>query len=124
MKDTERRVRTVHIPQNQVLDWFDNAVKDWPEWISIPVYEGLPSDCQVHSVHFDFMTRCFVFLVQHDSFDPVPDGYCVPQHTDSMKLKYRTFATPRIDAPDNEGPTIIDDTEVHDDDGRYEIGCV
>lgn len=108
MKDTERRVRTVRIPQNRVLDWFENAVKGWPERVSLPVYSGIPADAQVHSVHFDFMSRCFVFLVQHDSFDPVPDGEYVPPHTDPLTLEYRTFAIPRLDAPDNEGPTIID----------------
>lgn len=87
----ERRLKTVRIPQSQVLEWFQCAVHGWPKSVALPIYTGLPDGCEVWSVHHDYMTRCFVFTVQHDSFDLVPDGEYIPAFTDDLRIEYGTI---------------------------------
>lgn len=103
--DIENRVRLVRIPQQQVLDWFANAVEGWPSQIQLPVSLGLPKGAKVVSVHHEYMNRCFLFEVFHESFSPVPEGEMIPHFVDPMKMEYRSIPVP----DDLLKPTIIED---------------
>lgn len=100
MEDLDRRVRLVRVPQQQVLDWFTNAVEGWPETVNLPVSMGLPKGAKVGSVHHDFMSRCFIFTVFHESFDAVPEGEMIPYHNNPLWMEWKTIINPEVKPPD------------------------
>jgi hypothetical protein len=76
----ERRLRLVSIDQNDVFDWFAYAARrDWPHFIRLPDFDGLPPGSTLVSVHSNDLNRSFDFYVAHESFSPA--ARCAPVPT-------------------------------------------
>ncbi len=69
----ERRIRVYRLPEDAVLDLFHRQGSKWPDLIQIPVL-GLPPGAKVLRVVHEWDNLSFSFLVEHESFDSVPEG--------------------------------------------------
>jgi hypothetical protein len=76
--DLGRRVRLVAVPADHVLDWFASAAAGYPRYVTLPLFRGLPDGARVQRVRENFYTKQFEFVVEHASFDPVPEGVAPP----------------------------------------------
>jgi len=76
--DHERRVRVYHVPESDVWELFQGRGQRLPEFLQMPVMDGVPPDCCIEQVHYDPYRRAFAFFLSHPSFDPVPEGDTAP----------------------------------------------
>ena len=58
------------------------------EYLSVLNFPELPQGCTLLGVEFEFARHAFVFMVEHDSFDPVPDGE-IPPMLEGWRLDYK-----------------------------------
>jgi len=79
-----KRVRVVRIPHWRMLQML-TPPHESTECVSLQIVE-LPEGVYVRSVHNDFLTGCFVFIIQHPSFDVVEDGTQPPIHPVNHKV--------------------------------------
>ncbi len=68
----ERRVRVYRLHEDIVLDLLHRQGAKWPDVIQIPVLD-LPPGAKVLRVLHEWDNLSFSFLVEHESFDPVPE---------------------------------------------------
>lgn len=75
-KQDERRFRSLCIPEMTIIDIVRPRPKDRLriDWSA----SGLPEDVRIHHVWHDPQRAGFVFILEHESFDPVPPGDCIP----------------------------------------------
>jgi hypothetical protein len=86
----DRRVRRIGIPEEWLLDAFVRQGERLPRCVTVPRIT-LPDGCRiVGGPHHDMYSRRFVFVIQHDSFTPVPDGECVPVVEEGLAWSYAT----------------------------------
>lgn len=99
---TSRRLKVVSVPTHQVLDLFAFAVQGYPPTVHLPIIDGLPDGTRVGAVNFDFHTNSFLFLVENDAFDEVPEGERIPQFNNSWKVRFIT-----VGGADGDSPAIV-----------------
>jgi hypothetical protein len=94
LKKRDGRIRIIPIGERDVLDWFVSGVKDWKHvrHMSVPVFNNLPGDLSVESVHHDPMRRCFNFIVHSMAFEPMLDGDEIPFFNPLVNQEYRALA--------------------------------
>jgi hypothetical protein len=85
---TDRRLKVVRIPANQVLDWFTFAVRGYPDNVALLELGGLPDGVRVLSVQTNWYARTVDFLVAHESFDEVLEGMEPPEYPDRLGTSY------------------------------------
>lgn len=75
MKEKTRKLKLFRIDPETVL-----AMLNWSDYssIALPINNGLPEGATVHDVHYAFDRRCFVAIVEHESFKPVDIGVQLP----------------------------------------------
>lgn len=107
--DLDRRVRLYHIGERNVFDLITGMAAGMPEFVNVPRFD-LPTGAKiVGSPYHDFYSRSFVFVVQHPSFDPVPEGYVIPRDDKpAMYEVVRLAAAPReLTAHDPDSPVVV-----------------
>jgi hypothetical protein len=66
--------------------------------LAIPYTHGLPRDAQIVSLYYVFERNQLQFMAAHPSFDPVPDGMTVPDHTHDLKIMSLKIKTDELNA--------------------------
>lgn len=75
---TSRRRQLLRLSPEAVLRGVFGWGQGLPMVLCIPRLEGIPAGVKVLDVGYDPMARSFTFLLEHDSFDEVPDGAYAP----------------------------------------------
>lgn len=94
----ERRERIIWIADRLMVDIFD-----WrrPGYLRLPVLGNLPAGYEVVYAWHDPERKAVAFVLYHDSFDPVPEGYPTPALTNWDTVTVEMAAVPFTqDAPD------------------------
>lgn len=60
--------------------------------LTLPVFEGLPDDAEIRGVHYDWERGGFAVMLEHPSFQVVPDG-CPAPRLEAKATEFRTVAT-------------------------------
>ena len=71
----ERRYKILWIPCRDLIDLWRRS---FSEFLSLPVLDGVPQDCEVICVHESWERRVIGFMLYHPSFEVVPEGLEVP----------------------------------------------
>ena len=53
-------------------------LSDWrnSDFIEGYSFEALPKGHKINQVYYDYERRCFMFVIEHESFEIVPLGFC------------------------------------------------
>lgn len=81
----ERRTRIYTLAYDQVLRLAKGASHETSTHVAVPVMD-LPDGAKVLQVYIDHLYGGFGFVVEHESFDPVPDGVESPHAHGEMKV--------------------------------------
>lgn len=73
-----RRVKVLYISHRRTLTLFTQHQKG-VSYVNVPQPLGLPEGYKVRSVFPDYTRDAFGFIIEHPSFDEVPDGVCAPE---------------------------------------------
>lgn len=84
-----RRLKYIAITPDIIVDILYNHSKYLDGRVIIPIIEGLPENCQVIGVDYDFLIQAFRLVLQHESFEEVPDGEIIPK-LGSIGLEFRS----------------------------------
>lgn len=76
------------------------------QFIAVPVFQNVPSDCEVVNVSYDWSRRAFLFRLAHPTFDPVPNGAETPVIY-NLEMSYIRLK-PEPKQPGDEGHTYYD----------------
>lgn len=74
----ERRLKMVVVPENTVWFLFRHQALDM-QTLTVPVFKNVPADARVAYVHHVWERHAFAFVLEHPSFEPVPQGLQVPE---------------------------------------------
>jgi hypothetical protein len=85
----ERREVAVCISENRILDILGFIRRPPSGYIGIPDFPELPEGSRVRAVYHDFWSRCFVVLVEHQSFEIVPEGMRCPEWPGPLAMTMR-----------------------------------
>jgi hypothetical protein len=88
----ERRQRILRLDTNTILAFLRERAPGSDDGLSL-TYVELPEGTRVVAVYYNHIRACFEFVLEHDSFDAVPEGESAPRHP----LKQRCV---RLRAPD------------------------
>lgn len=69
------RRKIVYVPHRFVLGYLNRPSGCF---LNLPRPLGLPSDVRVLSVHTEHLYNSFAFVVEHPSFDDVPEAVMLP----------------------------------------------
>jgi hypothetical protein len=78
------RAKMIHVPASFFLSLMnvDVFIEEHSSLDNLNIlqlrFEGLPQDCRIHDVHWNYNTRCWGIIVTHESFDIVRDGHLIP----------------------------------------------
>lgn len=91
-----RRVRVFWIPERHMIPLLRMHDR-LPEYVAYPVLSPLPDGAEIIHCWLEHRRGAFAFMVQHESFDEVPEGQAAPDGEPvSMSLKsYRVIDTDR-----------------------------
>lgn len=95
-----KRVRVVRIPHGTLLNML-KPPHESHSFVQLQIVE-LPEGARVLSVHNDFMRGCFVFIVQHQSFDVVDEALQPPIHPTRRRvfeLKKKKVVVDEVEKP-------------------------
>ncbi len=76
MMNEPRRWKMYYISANDILEVFRPQVFDF---MNFPQIDGLPDGAVVRRVHFCYERDAFGLAVEHESFDLVELGCCLPE---------------------------------------------
>lgn len=82
-KDLLKRVKILSIPYIEVLE----SIVSFHEIESVIEHGELPRGYLVTSVHYNYPTQTFNFLIIHESFDIVEAGAVIPHYDDVLKVQ-------------------------------------
>lgn len=68
------RLKIICLPPALLLQMLTSPPSCWM------TAEGIPADVRVLDCGYSFERRAFYLVVQHPSFDPVPEGEIIPSH--------------------------------------------
>lgn len=91
MKDVaSRRVMYITLTAETIL----NLLGDWVrhDCFKLPSLEGIPEGCRFISVHWDWLSRTFCVMLEHESFEEVPEGALIPVMPSSAEFTFTTQA--------------------------------
>ena len=71
------RIRLFYVPEDYILFLFSNGMLK-AQCVNVPAAMNLPATAIVKRTWLDEQRRSFGFLVEDESFDPVPQGSEVP----------------------------------------------
>jgi hypothetical protein len=80
----QRRLKQFILPQRQLMDLLSWRIMGTGE-LRMPQIIGVPQDARIVGVDWLISHLGFAVIIQHNSFDPVPDGHCIP--TDVLPLE-------------------------------------
>jgi hypothetical protein len=103
-----RRLKAVLISEEVLIQCFlTQGDGDWTNKLICP---ELPDDVRVHSVYYDNMYMSFRIILEHESFDEVPEHMHVPvldlKFQAVKMLRYRSFDMPHFHHPDTQTQSI------------------
>jgi hypothetical protein len=84
--DRHRRRAIIAISSEMMLYRLMAMTNDYPQWISLPKFEGIPKDIEVRGVQYSIDREAFLFSVTHPSFEVVPDGMPSPVLNDCIQM--------------------------------------
>lgn len=92
IRPTDHRLRLVYVPEREVLDLYANTAIHWSDrsQLLLPMFNGLPKDVSVLSVHHDFRSKCFHFTIHSATFSEVDDGAEIPIWEGMAAITYET----------------------------------
>lgn len=76
----ERREVIVRIGEERILDMIGLGKRAPHGYFYVPIFDSLPEGYTVRGVWSDPLSRCFMFAVEHPSFEPVPEGMPSPEY--------------------------------------------
>ena len=91
---TYRRVRAVRIGASHVLQSLFLSTSRLPDYLLVCLIPGIPEGAIVRSVHNDPYSMCFVFIIEHPSFEPVLEGDVAPFHPPGDRPMFEWQAVP------------------------------
>jgi len=83
----ERRQKILIFDANELVDLFNFWVTP-PHFFKVPLLDELPEGTKVVSVHADWCRRTIELMIEHPSFDVVPDC-CLPPVMPNMGTKFK-----------------------------------
>lgn len=84
-----RNLRIVYMPWQHLETLLDKPIAH--DVLQVAVRDGVPEGTRVLGVHTFPERMSFGILLEHPTFDPVPDGQMIPEHDDRMTLAMRGF---------------------------------
>ena len=73
------------IASAEILLEFCTQGHKWGDGEILECIEGVPGDCKIIDIYGDaFLPRCIVLVLEHESFDPVPEGVQPPTFSPTM----------------------------------------
>lgn len=75
--EMSRRLAAVSVPEHLVLELILTQGSNLPQYVNIPMLQ-VPEGSKLHSVRHEYMSRSFLFLVEHESFSEVKPGDQIP----------------------------------------------
>lgn len=87
----ERRFKILRIDSRLLVEIFNWWI-DPPHWLSLPITDQLPADCQVVSINSNWPRHCIEAIIASDQFEPCPDGDMPPEVPDMLtEFRYVEF---------------------------------
>lgn len=77
-QDDAHRLKIVRMDTRSIVDLLNARLYDMRDMIALPVMDGIPEDAEVVSVRENWQLRALEVMIQHPSFDVVPDGDLPP----------------------------------------------
>lgn len=75
-----RKQKIVSVPEALVLEVVIRFSTSGPNYINVCRFDDkIPKDVRVISVHSNYMTGTFDFIIEHESFDEVSDVEMLPR---------------------------------------------
>jgi len=67
----------------KILDVSEMLIVEFLKYppVKCPLFKGIPSDLRIISAAYDFDRAAVRFVVESDTFDPIPDGSLIPSLT-------------------------------------------
>ena len=56
------------------------------EFLQLPRFKDLPKDEVLRDTYYDYDRAMFGFILEHPSFDEVPEGYVMPTHETELEV--------------------------------------
>lgn len=85
----QRRFKIISIDERVILHWLIAEHKEMPKHLIVPMVKGIPQDIEVISVHHDYISRLFDFVISHPSFEEVPPGETIPRYNEFIGVTYQ-----------------------------------
>lgn len=76
---SDRRMKRLPVGEQQLLALLVGLGDRMPLAVRVAKWNDLPTGCRVVGVHHDIYCRTFFFVLEHPSFEVVPDGMMIPQ---------------------------------------------
>lgn len=95
-QDDDRRWRTkiVRIGEHHLMNLLFFGTSKLPEQLLVVRCPDVPADVRVVSVRHAWDTRMFEILIEHPSFDPVPEGQSPPYVNGIFGMHFEIIPTP------------------------------
>lgn len=81
--DETRRWKIASVDKGVLVEMFNWHANE-PEWIALPVRDDLPDGCRVKYVAYNHERDCLDFVVEHESFDEIPNCMVLPRLDDAF----------------------------------------
>lgn len=88
-----RRFAVVRVGYRDVLAWVFTRATRLPQFVMVLKGPGIPPDAKVLAVREDFCTRSFEVMLEHPSFEEVPDGMPAPNLTGKFGFEWEAVPT-------------------------------
>jgi hypothetical protein len=73
-----RRIAVVYVTHEEVIRIAGTGPAESSQFVHFPVLD-LPAGVRVEQVYLDHLRGAFGFVLEHESFEPVPDGISPPK---------------------------------------------
>ena len=75
---SDRRMKRLLVGEHQLLALLVGLGDRMPLAVRVARWPDLPTGCRLVGVHHDIYSRTFFFVLEHPSFEVVPDGELIP----------------------------------------------
>jgi hypothetical protein len=69
------------------------ALLNWRqfEYVTLPLVTNIPEGARITGVHHEFSEDAFLVRVEHEEFEPVPEGQRIPRASEPLTLQMQCF---------------------------------
>jgi hypothetical protein len=90
----ERRQRILRLDTNTILAFLRQRAPSADDGLSL-TYVEVPEDVHIAAVYYNHIRACFEFVLEHQSFEVVPEGEAAPAHP-LRQRHVRVFAPDKL----------------------------